>query len=313
MDTNLGHVLLIANPAAQNGNGAKAIEATAPLLREALGERNVVVAKTVGPHHATDLAKRAEGVDTVIALGGDGVIHEIANGLMQRDAFRRPALGVIPVGSGNDFARSLGVSSRPNEACDQILHGQPIPIDVGHANGHWYVETLSFGLDAAIAIDTMERRKKSGKSGAALYMESGFDQLLHHLDSYRYTASFDGGEPVTGEAITFAVQNGPYYGGGFKICPGARLDDGVLDLCIAHPPVSVAKAVYLFLRAKGGGHIGFKNIEMLRCTTAHIEFDAQPPAQMDGEELKGRVFDIRLDPASLRVIAPNGRPHPAAT
>ncbi len=307
MDANLGHVLLIANPAAQNGNGAKAIEAVVPLLREALGDRNVVLARTVGPHHATDLAKRAQGADTVIALGGDGVIHEIVNGLMQRDGFERPALGVIPVGSGNDFARSLGISSRPDIACDQILRGCQSAIDMGCANGQWFMETLSFGLDAAIAIDTMERRKKSGRSGAALYMESGFDQLLHHLDSYRYTASFDGGEPVSGESITFAVQNGPYYGGGFKICPEARLDDGVLDLCIAHPPVSVAKAIYLFLRAKGGGHVGFRNIEMLRCTTAHIEFEQQPPAQVDGEKLQGRVFDVRLDPASLRVIAPLGQ------
>ena len=305
MDSGLGNVLLIGNPAAQSGNGARAIERALPLLRQALGDDRVVLARTVGPRHATDLAKRAEGADTVIALGGDGVIHEVANGLMQRDSFNRPALGVVPVGSGNDFARSLGMSFKVEQACDQILRGQPSPIDVGHANGQWYVETLSFGLDAAIALDTMERRKKSGRSGTALYMESGFDQLLNHLDSYGYTASFDGSEPVSGQSITFAVQNGPYYGGGFKICPDARLDDGVLDLCIAHPPVGVAKAVYLFLRAKNGGHVGFKNIQSLRCTTAHIEFEQAPPAQIDGEKIEGRTFDIRLDPASLRVVRPS--------
>lgn len=307
MDTSLGRVFLIANPAAQSGNGAKALDRVAPLLREALGEQAVVVAKTMGPRHATDLAKRAEGADTVIALGGDGVIHEVANGLMQRESFRRPKLGVIPVGSGNDFARSLGVSSQAEKACSQILGGHAAPVDVGHVNGQWFVETLSFGLDAAIAIDTMERRKKSGRSGAALYMESGINQLINHLDTYDYTVSFDGGEPISGQAITFAMQNGPYYGGGFKICPDARLDDGVLDLCIAHPPASVAKAIFLFLRAKSGHHVGFSNIEMLRCTTAHIEFENQPPAQVDGEEIQGRVFDVRLDPASLQVIVPEER------
>lgn len=307
MDTSLGSVLLIANPAAQNGNGARAIDQVLPQLREALGESSVVLAKTVGPHHATDLAKRAEGVDTVVALGGDGVIHEIANGLMQRDSDQRPTLGAIPVGSGNDFARSLGVSSDIERACGQLLGGLPSPIDVGHVNGRWYVETLSFGLDAAIALDTVERRKRSGKSGTALYMESGFDQLLNHLDSYGYTASFDGGEPVSAQSITFAVQNGPYYGGGFRICPDAKLDDGALDVCIAHPPIGVAKAVYMFLRAKNGGHTGFRNIESLRCSAAHIEFDRQPPAQVDGEKIESRTFDVRLEPSSLRVVMPRGR------
>ena len=307
MDSALGNVLLIANPAAQNGNGERAIDRVLPQLRQTLGDESVVLARTVGPHHATDLAKRAEGANTVVALGGDGVIHEIANGLMQRDEAKRPALGVIPVGSGNDFARSLGVSSDVARACDQLLNGLPTPIDMGHVNGQWYVETLSFGLDAAIALDTVERRKKTGKSGTALYMESGFDQLINHLDSYGYTASFDGGEPVSGQSITFAVQNGPYYGGGFKICPEAKLDDGALDVCIAHPPIGMLKAIYLFLRAKNGGHTGFRNIESLRCTAAHIEFDRQPPAQVDGEKIESRTFDVRLEPASLRVVMPRER------
>ena len=212
-----GSILLIANPAAQNGNGAAAAQRAVGLLRAQLGEDAVVLARTAGPRHASEIAERAEGCSTVIALGGDGVIHEVAGGLMRRPAARRPALGVIPVGSGNDYARTLGVSTKVDEACAQLLGAEARLADVGRVNGHWFVETLSFGLDAAIALDTMERRVRTGRTGTVLYMESGIDQLLHHLDLRRYRVAFDGGETVEAESVTFAVQIGPYYGGGFKI------------------------------------------------------------------------------------------------
>ena len=191
-----GSILLIANPAAQNGNGAAAAQRAVGLLRAQLGEDAVVLARTAGPRHASEIAERAEGCSTVIALGGDGVIHEVAGGLMRRPAARRPALGVIPVGSGNDYARTLGVSTKVDEACAQLLGAEARLADVGRVNGHWFVETLSFGLDAAIALDTMERRVRTGRTGTVLYMESGIDQLLHHLDLRRYRVSFDGGETV---------------------------------------------------------------------------------------------------------------------
>lgn len=92
---------------------------------------------------------------------------------------------------------------------------------MGKCNDRWFLETLSFGLDAAIALDTVERRVRTGKTGTMLYLQSGIDQLLHHMDLRRYTAVLDGGEPVCGESYLFAVQIGQTYGGGFRICPDA--------------------------------------------------------------------------------------------
>lgn len=304
MPVSEGTTLLIANPAAQNGNGAAAAERAVALLRAQLGEDAVVLVRTAGPRHASEIAERAEGCATVIALGGDGVIHEVASGLMRRPAAQRPTLGVIPVGSGNDYARTLGISGKVDEACAQLLTAHAHPADVGSVNGCWFVETLSFGLDAAIALDTMERRVRTGRTGTILYMESGVDQLLHHLDLRRYRVSFDGGEPVEAQSITFAVQIGPYYGGGFKICPDARIDDGLLDVCIAHPPVSAARALYIFLRAKDGKHARFKQVELRQCRTLRVEFDEAPPAQMDGELIEGRAFDIAVVPHALNVLVP---------
>lgn len=301
----LGKILLIANPAAQSGRGDKAAGEAAKLLREACGQDNVVLAKTAGPRHATDIAERANGCDTIVALGGDGVIHEVVQGLMRRSSFERPHLGVIPVGSGNDFARALGMPTRVPDAVKVLLEAQMSPIDVGWVNNNYFVETLSFGLDAAIALDTMERRKKTGRAGTLLYAEAGIYQLTHNLKPYPYRVSFDGSQTQTGESITFAVQNGPYYGGGFKICPEARLDDGAFDICIAHPPVTLPKALMIFARAKNGAHVSSSNMELLRANALHIEFDEEPPAQMDGEKITGRTFDIRLEHAALQVIKPS--------
>ena len=250
----------------------------------------------------------ATAYDTVLALGGDGVIHEAANGLMRLPAGERPTFGIVPVGSGNDYARTLGMSARSVDAAvAQLLAARARPADVGRCNGEFFVETLSFGVDAAIALDTVERRARTGRTGTALYLASGMDQLLHHLDCHRYTASFDGGEPVRGASFTFAVQVGPTYGGGFRICPDARIDDGLLDVCIAHPPFGVARAVFVFLLAKGGLHTGFRQIELRRARTLSVRFDAPPPVQIDGEPLEAAEYAIDVVPRALGVLVPETR------
>lgn len=298
----LGHILLIANPAAQSGAGAAAAERAAANLRAALGANVVTVARTAGPRHACAIAEAAEGAQTVVALGGDGVIHEVVNGLMKRQQSTRPQLGVIPVGSGNDYARSLGIPADVDKACKALLATRPKPTDVGCVNGEYFAETLSFGVDAAIALDTMERRKRTGKHGTALYMASGFDQLFHHLDERSYHLQLDGGPVLEGKSITFAVQMGPFYGGGFNICPGAQLDDGLLDLCISHPPISPAGAAAIFLMAKGGNHTGLKRMEFHQARQVHVEFEAAPPAQVDGERIEAKSFDAEVVPAALQVL-----------
>ena len=318
----LGPTLLIANPAARNGEGAHAAREAAELLR-ALPGCSLEVALTCRPGHARDLAAGSSRFQTVAVLGGDGAIHEAAGGLMRLPRDARPALGAIPVGSGNDFAFSVGMSPRLDQAIAQFAAAPARWMDAGMCNGEPFVETLSFGLDAAIALDTMERRKRTGATGTALYMRSGLDQLLHHLDSRRVRARFSGlgdaakpasfwdqarsgGGSAEGDVILCAVQAGPTYGGGFRICPGARFDDGMLDVCIAHAPVGLLKAAFVFLRAKKGRHLGFREIEAFSARGLHLEFDAPLPVQIDGERLEATEFEIGVEPAALRVLAPSG-------
>ncbi|MCR2036107.1 diacylglycerol/lipid kinase family protein [Adlercreutzia mucosicola] len=308
LDPSCGHIALIANPAAQNGRGAWAAVEAASLLRARVGDEGFQLLLTERPRHATALAASLDpSVGTVVALGGDGLISEVAAGLMERPVDERPALGVIPVGSGNDYAASLGVPTSIGRAIDCVLAGLTTVVDVGRVNGRYFVETLSFGLDAAIALDTVERRVRTGRTGTRLYLESAVDQLFRHLSIYDFTARLTGGDAaaartVSAAAYLLAVQIGPTYGGHFRICPGAELDDGLLDLCYATPHLGPWKALAVLLAAKGGRHTGNRHIHLDRASRLVLDFAEEPPGQIDGEKIEGTHFEIDCIPRALTVI-----------
>lgn len=308
LDPSCGRIALIANPAAQNGRGAWAAVEAASLLRARVGDEGFQLLLTERPRHATALAASLDpSVGTVVALGGDGLISEVAAGLMERPVDERPALGVIPVGSGNDYAASLGVPASIGRAIDCVLAGRTAVVDVGRVNGRYFVETLSFGLDAAIALDTVERRVRTGRTGTRLYLESAVDQLFRHLNIYDFTARLTGGDAaaartVSAAAYLLAVQIGPTYGGHFRICPGAELDDGLLDLCYATPHLGPWKALAVLLAAKGGRHTGNRHIHLDRASRLVLDFAEEPPGQIDGEKIEGTHFEIDCIPRALTVI-----------
>ena len=297
--------LLIANPAAQRGNGEAAAQRTEQLLREKGIANDLTVVRTEYAGHAIELAAQAGGFDAVIALGGDGIVHEVINGLMRVEAADRPAFGLIPVGSGNDYARTLGMSEGLEEAIMQLAGASESAVDVGVCNGEFFAETLSFGLDAAIALDTVVRRERTGQQGTALYLASGIDQLLHHLDTFAFTATLDGERTIEGSMHMFAVQNGQTYGGGFRICPEARIDDGILDICYALAPMNVVEATYKFLRAKDAHHTHFKNIRFERASSIELCFDRRPPCQIDGEPHIADSYSISVEKQALRALFAN--------
>ena len=301
------NMLIIANPTAQSGAGELAATQAEAHIRKACGQGPDVV-RTRHAGHGTQLAACMGAVyDVVVALGGDGVIHEVVGGLMRLPKEVRPALGVIPVGSGNDYARTLKMSTKVDVAVAQILRYQTIEADLGCCNGEYFTQTISFGLDAAIALGTVERRKKTGGHGTMLYLQEGIDQLFNHLDTYSYTLEIlDGPQEdvgsYSGRDILIAVQNGVTYGGGFAICPKASIQDGMLDICIAHGPVNPLFATTVFLSAKNGHHTGFKLIEQHRASRLRLSFDSRPPCQIDGEPHIADSYEIAVEPAALKVI-----------
>ena len=306
-DSPLGHTLLIANPAAHSGRGAEGAE----FARRFLESYSAVtdgydVRLTSRPGEATSIAARSVGYDTLVVLGGDGVIHEAACGLMSLPRERRARLAVLPLGSGNDYARTLGMARNDVEAAfAQIVRGTPRPVDVGRVNGTHFVETLSFGLDAAIALDTTARRAAdTSQEGEALFVTSGLKILSRARGGYPCVARFDDEAPVELSTLVFAIQVGPSYGGGFRICPDADPSDGLLDVCYNVRVPSIPHLLALFGLARSGRHAGSRAVRLRRIRRAVLDFAAEPPCQVDGEPLTGTHFEVEVVPGALSVFTP---------
>ncbi len=301
----LGRTLLIANPAAHSGRGAEG----ADFARHFLGSystatRGYEVRLTGGPGDAVGMAAGAVGFDTVLALGGDGVIHEVVNGLMRLPESARPQLGIIPLGSGNDYARTLGMVKNDVEgAFAQLVRGTVRELEVGRVSGIHFMQTLSFGLDAAIALDTTDRRAaNTSQEGEALFITSGLKILSRAREGFPCTARFDDEGPVDLRTLIFAVQVGPTYGGGFRVCPDADPGDGLLDVCYNVKKPAVPHLLALFGLARSGRHARSRVMRLRRIRHAELDFAEEPPCQVDGERLAGTHFKIDVIPRALRVI-----------
>lgn len=315
----LGRTLIIVNPAAQSGAARKVGERLQRFLNMYLhGQDRFELVYTEAPRHAIELASKAAEFESVLAVGGDGIVHEVANGLMRIDRGDRPALGVVPVGSGNDFAKTLGI---PEVLSDtdlvSILACRRATFDVGRvefapAQGHtserrveYFVETLSFGLDAAIGLGTYALRASTGLRGAPLYTLSGLETFGARYRDYPATVSIDGGEQQRLRTLIFAVQLGPTYGSGYRICPDADPADGLFDVCYATGPVPRIIALPLFLSAKNGHHLKSKHITSRRARVIDLAFDAADyPIQADGERICATRATVTCMPAELDVLAP---------
>ena len=313
----LGRTLVIANPVAHSGDGAAAAERVKRFFSSyANATDGFELRLTQAPGDGMLMAQESAGFDTVIALGGDGIIHEVANGLMSVTPHQRPALAVVPVGSGNDFARTIGAATNdPIGALGQILRGCGRKLDLGHVandagESAYFVQTLSFGLDAAIALDTTDRRAaQTHQKGSGLFATSGvkiLSKVRGEASGYPSRVTMDGEKDVRLNSIVFAVQNGPTYGGGFRICPDADPYDGSLDLCYNVSVPALPHVLALFALARTGRHVGSRAIATRRVGHLHIEFlESEPPCQADGEPLHGRTYEVEVRPRSLTLIAPS--------
>ncbi len=317
--TPLGRTLIIANPAARSGAGKECAQRLERFLENrSHKEASFELVFTERAGHAVVLAQAAEAYDSVFALGGDGVVHEVANGLMHIEADRRPALGVLPVGSGNDFARTLGISDFAGADMDKLLTCERVAYDVGRITyepldqgaphpmrTEYFVETLSFGIDAAVALGTVQLRKKVPFTGAPLYLLSGMDVLLRTFQPYRVRAAFDDGAPCELQAFIMAIQLGPTYGSGFLICPEASPTDGRFDICYACGHTNRLHAFGLLLRAKTGSHVSSPLIHTTAAQSVNLEFfQDDVPIQADGEQICTRRLKADLLPQALTVLKP---------
>lgn len=287
-------VLFILNPNSGKG-GAASLEHTIE-RRSARAGLDASLVRCLRKDDLDDILVDAaqRRLDAVIAVGGDGTVHEIGARLIGSDL----PLGILPVGSGNGLARHLGISMDPIRAVDGIPESRVETIDTATAAGRPFLGISGVGFDAEVA----HRFGNAGTRGLETYVR----QALLLIRSYRARAYriTIGGETIERTALLLAVANSSQYGNEARIAPAASLRDGLLDVCIvAEPPLL---AVPILLRELFIGNIrDGAGVEILRSDSVVIEREASGSAHLDGEpiELPARIpYQIR--PRSLRVLVP---------
>jgi YegS/Rv2252/BmrU family lipid kinase len=291
--------LLIVNPAARHGETA----ALVPVLEKLLVNlpHDTVLTEQMG--HAAEIARDARGYDLVVAAGGDGTVHEVLNGLMHHPADSRPTLGLLPTGSGNDTRRTLGISTDLTAAALELATGERRLFDVGRVNGIYFNNSFAAGLDAKVTAKAVEYKVTKGRDGLWLYLTALLHVLFHDLGSFQMRITFDGGDQQVFDTLIIAMTNGPTYGGGFFITPDAIPDDGLFETCMIDP-LSLPGALVRLPFVVMGKHTWMKPVHMSRHVSAVIECDMPIPAQVDGEVLLDRRYEIEMLPKAIACVVP---------
>jgi YegS/Rv2252/BmrU family lipid kinase len=256
------------------------------------------LAITEGPGHATDLASRAvqEGCRVVVAVGGDGTMNEVGRALINTPA----ALALVPCGSGNGLALHLGLPLAPLHALQLATGeaGRVAAVDTGRANDHPFFNAMGLGLDAEVS----HRFNRLTRRGLPAYARTAL-AALRSMRSERCVISC-GAVRQEMEALLIAVANSDQYGNNARIAPGARVDDGALDL-VAIKPVGLLGAAGIAARLFLGAIDGSPHVFRLRGVRFRIERSAPGLIHTDGEtHSTGAAVIVEVNPRSLRIVIP---------
>lgn len=289
-------VPLIINPVAGRGGGRALAETIVSQLRS-LG----ILAQpefTNAPRHAEELVLSAAAThDLVLIAGGDGSVNEAINGVMR--TLHRPALGIIPIGTGNDFAKMLGLDHNWRLACRRIASAKKSMIDIGRCNGRYFANGIGIGFDAQVA---MEANCVHYLHGNAVYFLALLRTLLLRYATPHVTIEHDGGS--LREAITLiAAANGRWYGGAFCIAPEANIHDGYLELIVARD-LSRAGILRLVPKVLRGTHVRDKMVQVFRTRHVAVSCEVPLPVHADGEILEGGALHLEIEilPGALTVV-----------
>lgn len=291
-------IQLIANEKANWGSGRWKCRQVTDYL-EGQGLR-VCVSVTQYPGHARDLAAAAaaQGIDTVVVIGGDGTVNEVITGLLASDQDHRPGVAIIPAGSSNDFSKSLGIPQGLREACEVIVRGRVREVDVGQAGPHYFGSASCLGYFAEVAARSLEMRKVRG---SLRYVIPAFGVIWSMAEGWEMTIKADG-KVLHGSYAVLLVGNAPRFGG-LTMLPGARPDDGLLD-CLSIEMGSRWEALQLiplvYRKALE------RHRKAMRFQAAAISVALARPTKVcnDGEMIP-EVFEsleYRVLPHSLRVL-----------
>lgn len=288
---------IIANPRAGHGAGVRGLEALGEAARRR-GDRIEILA-TERPGHATRLARRLAGSEPRIGvLGGDGTLSEVAEGVVGSGV----EVALLPMGTGNDTARSLGIPRGLDDALELAMTGEARPFDLGHETDRHFVSVLGVGFPAVVAD---EANGFTWLRGSAAFFVA-IVKTVGRLRALPLTIVLDD-ETLEMDAVAVLVLNTPYTGGGLMMAPEAETDDGRLDVVIVED-IGKLDLMINFPKAYRGRHFEHSSFTVHRTRTVRIEAEESLPKMYDGD-LNGATTPLEADviPGGLRVVTPGVR------
>jgi diacylglycerol kinase (ATP) len=303
----MNKILIVFNPWAGRGKAGRQL----PALEAALKSANLPyeISYTHVRGGATELVWQGieRGFDTIVAAGGDGTINEVVNGIKDSEVKfkRRATLGILPLGTGSDFVKSLdGFGSNDLvESVQRLVRRRTSTVDLGRvtvSNGpsRIFVNAVGMGIDAQVAAESL---KIKSVSGLAVYLLAIF-RTLRNFKAATMTVQYDG-QKVQKPLMFASVSNGRCQGAGFWLAPTALLNDGRLDLCFVDKVGLVKSIRYLPLLMKGR-HVNLPEVTMGLAKKINISCEAPMPVATDGEVVStdAREIVVEVLPAALDVI-----------
>lgn len=300
--------LVILNPRSGGGSAVRKFARLEGRLREVLGDCEVE--RTGGPRDAERLAREAvrAGVSRLVVAGGDGTLGEAVSGLLEAGAAGDVQLGLLPLGTGLDFARSCGLPRDPVQALERLGRGKPRPLDAGRillrdAAGRerraGFLNVASFGV-SGLVVDLVNRSPKV--LGGQVSFLIGTLRALLRFRCRPVTLRVDGEKVFEGPLVLCAVGNGGWFGGGMHIAPGARLDDGLLEVVVVSE-LSTLGLVARLPKLYAGSHLRDPAVEHFRGRV--VEAEAAPgevPVEVDGDPLGFLSARIEVVPGAVSFL-----------
>jgi lipid kinase YegS len=237
-------------------------------------------------------AAAERGVDAVVAVGGDGTVNEVANGLLGTDA----ALGIVPLGTANDFARQAGIPTDPAQALHLVVHEPPVAIDTISLNGRRFVNVSTAGVGAEATAETPKEAKQA--LGPLAYAITGVRKLTQ-LEAHRARFAGPGFEHRCA-FLLFAVGNARETGGGTMLTPRASVTDGLLDVCIVEE-MPRAEFARLLLKLKRGEHLDHPGVVYVQLPSLTVDVQHDITVNVDGEPTTQRELTYTVGALDLRV------------
>jgi diacylglycerol kinase (ATP) len=285
----------IVNPAASRGKG----NSMGKWVEEECRKRNLDfdLQYTTRPLEATEMAAKSIGsFRNIVAVGGDGTLQEVINGLMDADV----NVGIIPVGTGNDFVRAVDIPIQPHIALNTIIAGHTKRIDVGKMNNRIFHNGVGIGFDAWVVDESL---KVKYLRGHAVYLYAIFKTLKNYkapLMELRYNE-----ESFIEKLFLITVGNGTSLGGGIKLTPFAKIDDGLLDLNIIED-VNKLKILQNLVKAYSGEHVNMPQVRTDTCKSVVIKSEDGLAVHADGELIGCELKEIKIHiiPKAIKFVVP---------